>query len=442
MRIGGRRGWSRCFILASWCVLTLPACGDDGGASPDGASSIDALISDARADATADAASTVDARPPADAPPPPSRYYGNVPIVLDPDTAVAYEAGHLADDSNLVALHIDAIGIPWQEFASGGALPAGWLSKLADIDDLVAELGLPIYLPLTPISADRRHLTADAANPYQPIGGDCLADVSDWDARAQGYKAYVTYMVDHFDPVFLALSIEVNSFVTNCPDAWPQVRTLLNEIYAEQKALHPGLPVFHTFTANGLWQATGACYGFTEDCVDAGLAAIGDLSGDLFAISTYPLIPYLANGNTLPANWFSIFQDKTGKPIAISETGWQFYSIETRDPDNPGECVTLPSSSAAQLAWVNRILSDAETFDMPFVVWWADRDYLPGTVSPYCVCDDPDEPWCDFVDAVISEADPTAFSLRFFAMMGLRDYGGVARPSRDAWAAAVAGAAP
>ncbi len=434
--------WPSCVILSWGWLAGVAACGGDDSGEPDGAVSIDARLSDASDDAAADAAAGTDASPPADAAPPPSRYFGNVPIVLDLDEAVRYEAGHLSDDSNLVALHIDALGIPWSEFANGEPLPAAWLAKLDEIDDLVASMGVPVYLPLTPISADRSRLTADAANPYQPIGGPCLSGLSDWESRKQGYEAYVAYMVDHFHPVFLALSIEVNAFVVNCPDAWPEMRGLLNDVYDQQKALHPTLPVFHTFTANQLWESTGACFGFTEDCVDANLAAIGDLSGDLFAISTYPLIPYLANGNTLPANWLSIFHDKTGLPIAIGETGWQFYSIETQNPEAPGECVSLPSSSDDQLWWMNRILSDAESFDMPFVVWWANRDYLPATVSPYCVCDDPEEPWCDFVNQVASTADPTAFSLRFFAMMGLRDYDGAPRPSRAAWAAAVAAAAP
>jgi hypothetical protein len=405
--------------IALWgLTAAMAACGGDNPGGPDGSA------------------------PPVDAAARPGRYYANVPIVLDLERGVRFEAGHIAEDSNLLALHVDSLGIPWMEFATGSEPPATWLTALEEIDDLVAAVGVPVYLALTPISSDHRRLTADAATPYQATGGPCLTDLADWDARRRGYKAYVTYMVDRFDPLFLALSIEVNSYVVNCPNAWHEMRALLNEVYGEQKGLHPELPVFHTFAANQLWEATGRCVGFSRSCVDANLATVGDLAGDLFAISTYPLIVYRVNGNTLPDDWLSIFQERTGKPLAIAETGWQFYSIETQDPDVPEGCVEIPSSSDAQLGWMNRILAEAEAFDMPFVVWWANRDYLPGSVSPYCVCDDPQQPWCDFISRATSESDPTAFNLRFFAMMGLRHYDGMPRASRAPWAAAVLAAGP
>jgi hypothetical protein len=400
-------------LVVSGLAMALVTCGGDSPGGPEGPG------------------------PPIDGAAAPRRYFANVPIVLDVEKGVRYEAGHIAEDSNLLALPVDSLGIPWLEFAAGKEPPATWMTALDEIDDLVATVGAPVYLPLTPISSDRRRLTADAGTPYQPIGGPCLTGLADWEARRRGYKAYVAYLVERFEPLFLALSIEVNSYVVNCPHAWPEMRALLNEVYAEQKALHPERPIFHTFAANQLWEATGTCVGFSSSCVDANLGTIGDLSGDLFAISTYPLIVYRVNGGTLPHDWLSIFQEKTGKPIAIAETGWQFYSIETQNPDAPDECIEIPSSSDSQLWWMNRILNDAETYDMPFVVWWANRDYLPGSVSPNCACDDPQQPWCDFLGRAASDADPTAFNLRFFAMMGLREYDGTPRPSRAAWATAV-----
>jgi hypothetical protein len=420
-----RRTSPETFVL--WLAVVAAACGSDGGVEPDAGtgSGIDAAVADAA---------------PMDAPSPPSRYYGNVPIGLDLKDVTTYAAHHIGDDSNLLALHIDALGIPWIEFGTGAELPAEWLAKLEEVEEMVASIGAPVYLPLTPLWIDRARLTADASAPFVPVGGPCLAELADWDVRRDGYKAYVEYMVQRFNPVFVALSIEVNSYVENCPGAWPEVRSLLNEVYAAQKTLRPDLPVFNTFTINQLWKATSACHGFVETCIDAGLAAIGDLSGDLFAISTYPLIVYRVNGDNLPSNWLSIFAEKTGKPVAIAETGWQAYSIDTRDPDQPEQCVTIPSSAEDQDWWMQRILADAESLDMPFVVWWANHDYIPAAVSQSCTCDDPEEPWCEFVNRAKNEADPTAFGLRFFAMMGLRDYDGAPRLSHASWVAAVAAA--
>ncbi len=339
-------------------------------------------------------------------PDPPTRRYGNVPTALDREKVIVYAAHHISEDSNLVALHIDALGIPWLEFGNGDDPPDAWLQKLDEVQVLVDGIGHPVYLALTPLWIDRARLTADASSPFVPTGGPCLADVPDWEVRKLGYKAYVEFMVQRFDPVFLALSIEVNTYVNNCPDAWPELRSLLNEVYAEQKAARPKLPVFNTFTINPLWNAAGACAGFREDCIDEGLEAIGDLSGDVFAISTYPMIVYLVNGGTLPDNWLSIFREKTGLPVAIAETGWQYFPIETQDPDMPEACLEIPSSAESHLWWVERVLADAETLDMPFVVWWANQDYVPPEVSQSCVCDNPEEPWCDFLDRAVGRLSP------------------------------------
>jgi hypothetical protein len=159
---------------------------------------------------------------------------------------------------------------------------------------------------------------------------------------------------------------------------------------------------------------------------------------DIFGLSMYPIWSYVTNADTLPDNYISIFQRESGLPLAIGETGWQHSTMKLDDVSDPPNCIDLlPSSEALQSWWMDRLLAEAETLDMPLVVWWSNHDTMPQDVGASCVC--AGSSWCTLLNNELPIAD---LGWRFFGSMGLRDYSGNPRQCLTAWQNAVAVAAP
>ena len=162
------------------------------------------------------------------------------------------------------------------------------------------------------------------------------------------------------------------------------------------------------------------------------LELVEDLSMDAFGMSVYSLWCYSTHEGMLPDNDLSIFQQKTNLPLIVSETGWQHSPITIDDPYAPTACIEMVySDESLQLMWMKRLLSDAETLNMPLVVWWNNHDVLPDEVAKNCRWEN--SAWCELLDI-----DPlNDLVLRFFGARGLRDYQGNTRPGWQAWQMAV-----
>lgn len=374
----------------------------------------------------------------------PGRLYGNMPFSMDA-TALPpqfhFTAQHIGEDSSLLALHMEWFGIPWDALASGGPLPHAFLAELDRADALRKSLGLPVYLAVTPISGTRDRLAARAYGDGEALlnDNDFGAPCEDVAARAdaatirRAFHALVDLYVARFEPSFLALSIEVNIYTQRCPQAWASMRDLLNAEYETQKAAQPDLPIFHTFQAEFLWQADRGepCFGFQRDCLMRNVARFSDLRADLWGLSSYPVPIFLNNGRMLPEDYFAAVAQLSGRPVAISETG---YLSTTYSAVTSNTCIAgLPSSVEDQKWWMGRVLSDAERLHMPFVVWWVDHAPMPFDDLAPCTCSD-GSPFCSFLTAM----GDAAWGIRYFGLMALRDYDGTPTPALALWKAAVA----
>ncbi len=373
----------------------------------------------------------------------PRRYFANVPFAIDVTSGPVFSPQHIAEDSNMVALHFDFWGVPWLEFGTGAPLPPAWLAAMDRVTVLRDELKLPVYLALTPLAGRRDGLAPRASGserldldgsfspPCEP-----LMSRADGEVLKAGYKAYVEHMVARYAPTFLAISIEVNLYAQTCPGAWEDVKQLLNEVYAEQKARRPESPVFNTYHVDSLWEAgrDQRCFGFSTRCLDENLLAMDGLETDVFALSSYPLAPYNDNAKRLPDEWMTIFAALTGKPLAIAETGFRAATLTIRNPTDPESCFdALPSSTTEQRLYLRKRLDDAEAAQMPFVTWWGNHDFMPAEFSEPCRCEAANI-WCEILN---SQPDDDALIFRFFATIGLREHDGTPRDALIDWRAAV-----
>jgi hypothetical protein len=377
----------------------------------------------------------------------PLRYFANMPFSMDPShlpPQVHFTKQHLGEDDNLVALHMDWFGIPWDAFANGTPLPPAYLAEIDRIDQLRRRLALPVYLAVTPIGGTRDRLASEASG-----SGDLLLWNDNFGARCEdialrrdlpdlrrAFHAYIDYLAGRFEPRFLALSIEVNLYQQICPRAWPSMRDFLNEELDVQKRERPGLPIFHTFQLDAIWEADGTasrCFGFRRECLSDNMEVLRELKTDLIALSIYPVGPFVNNGRTLPDDYISAIADLSGLPLAVAETGYlsQTLSAPVGEACVPG----LASSPDDQVWWMDRLLADAERLRMPFVVWWADEAPLPFSALAPCHCTERNV-FCDFLTRI----GDAALGLRFFSLMALRDYDGEPTPALERWRSAVASA--
>ena len=378
----------------------------------------------------------------------PQRLYANFPLLIDPAppndrSPFQFAAHHIRDDSNAVALHMEFFGVPWREFGAGVNPPEAWLRQIDAIRGLEERLGLPVYLALTPIDGSRDRLASN------PVGTFALTQDDSFGARCEsidsrpdyetvvrpGFQRYVAYMIQRFQPSFVALSVEGNIYKTFCPSAWSAMEQLLNETYSVVKLEHPGLPVFHTFQTEFLWLSespNSPCFGFQRGCLVNNIRQLAGLKSDLYALSSYPAATFLNAGRRLPDDYLTAIGALSGKPLAISESG---YPAVTFTVASGGDCATIePSSAEDQAWWLARVLRDAERVQMPLVVWWSNEDLLPEPILASCECP-ADNVWCNFLN-ILDEAGRN--TLRGDAAMGLRTYDGVERPAHDLWVHAVA----
>ncbi len=372
------------------------------------------------------------------------RYYGNIPFALDlstPGLPFRFSAQDIARDGNLVAIHMDWFGLPWPELAAGRPLPPAWSAEIDRIAQLVDELGLPVYLAVTPLDATRDRLASRAWGDGNALvvdstfGQPCerLCTRPDAASLLAAYHAYVNLMVERLHPSFLALSIETNLYARACPAAFPDLVSFLNAEYTAQKAAHPDLPVFHTVQVDALWDAqdpSAPCFGFSRSCLQENLRRLSGLKTDLLGLSAYPVATFVNNGRNLPDDYLTAIGALTGKRLAIAETG---YPVATLRAPVEGSCVdALTVDRSDQASWVARVVDEADRSDMPFVVWWANRAPLPFSTLAPCDCVGR-SPQC----ALLNRLElPARTQLRFFGQMALRDNDGVPTLAAAPWSEA------
>lgn len=281
--------------------------------------------------------------------------------------AISYEAvdftyAAIAQDADLIMHHFDN-GVPWPEALADAPFPAGLEAEWAD-----AVRRTPpdhaVLLSLTPIAWWRNGLALLRADQGdQPLPPE-------WEGRAfddpdviTAYRNYVLRAVETFNPDYLVIGIEVNLLLTERPDLWPGYLALQRATYAAVKAQYPDLPVFVSVVGAALVD------GITEHDAAAQRAALPDIlaASDLFALSLYPyMTAYMTT--PLPDSFFASIFGLSDKPLAISETG---YPAETLTAGG----LTFPSTPGLQADYIARLLAEAQSREMVFVVNFVLRDY-------------------------------------------------------------------
>jgi hypothetical protein len=375
-------------------------------------------------------------------------------LVTGPELGLQLTPANVIEDSDVVAVHQEFYGLPWDAFEAGTAPPPEWVALMDRFAKAASDANKPVFLSISMLNGKRESLAAKtkiengAVKTQDDWSVKCydFASATDRDAKKAAYLRYVAYMVDKFHPVYLNLAIEVNLFFEKCPSATAGLIDVINAGYDAVKVQRSETLVFPSFQIDHLYgYSTDSCANATarDACFDKLYAVLTPIKRDRFAISSYPYMQGMSKPADLPADWFTRGAARGGEKPLIAETGWPSTGITVRAKD--GTCPAYFSfDEPTSAAYLTRVLADADEKGLELVTWWSDRDLLVSKIMTNCPCDF-DATWCSVLDIfrgppTIGTFDTQLFgelALKVFGTMGLRNYDGTPKPAHTtAWNAA------
>ncbi|HEX7671767.1 MAG TPA: hypothetical protein VF395_19370 [Polyangiaceae bacterium] len=363
---------------------------------------------------------------------------------------------NVADDSDVMAVHQEFYGVPWDAFEAETPPPAPWVSVMDGLASATRSAKKPVFLSVSLLNGQRQSLAAKTKIENGEVkttdgwSASCydFRTAPDSASKEAAYLRYVTYMVDEFAPAYLNVAIEVNLFFEKCPSAGPGLVAVVNRVYDAVKKRAPKTLVFPSFQIDHL-------YGYSKDscadatkrsaCFDAAYAVIAPMRRDRFAMSSYPYMDEVGTVSNLPGDWFTRGAARASETPLIAETGWLSTDLVVRAKN--GTCPKIFSFDEKEsAAYLGRVLGDADSAGLDLVTWWSDRDLVVSDLMTNCPCTF-DATWCTVLDifrgpASLGPTDTQLFGellLKAFGTMGLRTYDGTPKAGHLAlWHAALA----
>jgi len=244
---------------------------------------------------------------------------------------------------------------PWEDFVPGAAISDATTRTTADEKRAIAEHRLRLFFAIDP---------TDGATGRDRLAGlpNALAgrDFSDPDIRG-AFVAYAHYVALNYRPAYMALGVDMNLYYQKNRDDFEHFRTLYQEARDVVKAASPETQVTVTFQYEDL---QGLMKTEQPHFPDWQLVQQFDPLVDVVAISTYPSLGF-ARAADIPANYYSQLRGFTDRPIVIAEMGYS-SALGARGVNDGTE--------QDQRTFLERALRDAETLQMPLVIWFAAWD--------------------------------------------------------------------
>ncbi len=289
--------------------------------------------------------------------------------------------------------------IPWEDFLAD---EEGDSQKSTDIRNQVAlaqQNGLEAVFVVDPLNGlDRREFFGLPAG-WEP--GFANPDVR------SALTNFALWLVREFDPPYLGLASEINTYADAHPDDFPHYLSLYREVYAAIKTDSPGTLVFTTFQwedLNNLFPGDPSGSQPYEIKWEQMEAFEPEL--DLWVISSYPFVAF-ESGSEIPADYYTPLLARTNKPLAVAEGG---YSSQPVGP--------FPGQPSDQVDYLNAI-NDQIGSRLAFWVYLLLSDFNPDTYA------------LAMRDQGLREKDIDTLGL--FASVGLVEFDGTPKPGLAVW---------
>ena len=244
---------------------------------------------------------------------------------------------------------------PWEALL-GDSFPSDDVVQTTQREtELAEEHGLELFVAIDPTDASegRRQL---AGLPEDRRG----AGFADEEVR-RAFVQYAQFVALNYQPKYLALGVEINSYEAQNPEDFEQFVTLYHEAYAAVKELSPETLVFPTFQLEELQGLLPA-----DDPHPAQWRLIRQFQPnlDVLAVSTFPGLAF-SNPDEIPANYYARLASYTIGPIAIAGMGYS---------SGPGRNGLNEGTETEQVSFLRRVLDDAEELRMALAIWFVGQD--------------------------------------------------------------------
>ena len=241
---------------------------------------------------------------------------------------------------------------PWEDF-----LPGGQESRATTDTTRLETALLKQYRPLNLFYAidptDGAVQRTRIAN--LPAGIDPQAGFADPRIR-NAFLAYTAYVAKNYNPAYLAIGVEVNMiYERSTPAQFESFVSLYKEAYDVAKGANPKIRVFPTFQLEVIEGSFGTAHPPHWEVIDPFRSKM-----DALAVSTYPYLGDARNAAEIRPDYLSQLRQHFAGEIIIAETGYASAPIEGRV--NAG-------TEEDQLAYLKRLLADAEKNSFSLVVW-------------------------------------------------------------------------
>lgn len=372
-------GIKRAGVLAVSLLIFLTACTEEGSGDP--------AANPSTAVSTATTAVSV-----ADGPAGTS--YGFFPFPNgDTFEAVLAHFGDLSEHADVILMQPN---IAWEQFVGDADQSDSILrDNLRNMSLLADQHGLDTIYIVDPLNGLNRREFLDLPAGWDP-------SFANPDVR-EAITNLSLWILEEFEPRYLGLSSEINTYLEAFPNEIPHYLTLYREIYDAIKAASPATQVFVTFQ----WeQVNGLQFGTGQPEPEWDQIEMFEPDLDLWVISSYPFVAF-STGANIPSDYYTPLLTKTNKQLAVAEGG--FISHPTgpfsgTQQDQVDQLTSVHDQIGSRLDfWINLILDD---FDPAAI---ADPMRNQGR----------------------TETDISTLGL--FASIGLREFDGTPKPAMSIW---------
>jgi hypothetical protein len=287
--------------------------------------------------------------------------------------------------------------VPWAEFIHQSDGDSPTIDEMRNTLDFARQYGLETIFVIDPLqSFDRRKI---ATFPPELAGGNFGTP-----AVRQAFKNFALRLVREFQPRYLGLASEINTYADAEPEDFAHYLSLYHEAYAAVKAEAPETQIFVTFQ----WEDLNSLGPFSDDepgRVKWEIVESFEPELDLWAISTYPYFAF-DDATQIPADYYTSLLSRTSKPLAVAEGG---YLSQDAGPFHGS-----PQGQVGYLEALNAQIGERLAF-------WI-----------YLVIDDFDiEAYARHLTEHGSPADVETVEL--FGSLGLRSKDGEPKPAMEVW---------
>ena len=294
--------------------------------------------------------------------------------------------------------HADSLlmqpNIAWEEFV-GDSDQSESRDNLTNMAVLADQHGLETIYIVDPLNGLNRQEFLDLPEGWDP-------SFANPDVR-EAMTNLALWILREFEPRYLGLSSEINTYLEAHPAETPHYLSLYGEIYAAIKAESPKTQVFVTFQ----WeQVNGVFVGGGQLEPDWDQIELFEPELDIWAISSYPFVAFDTAAD-IPDDYYAPLLARTDKQLAVAEGG--FISRPT------GPFLGTPQDQVDQLAAVHDQIGSRLGFWINLIL----DDFDPAAIA------DP------MREQGRSESDITTLGL--FASIGLRQHDGTPKPAMAIW---------